>query len=384
MREPKCPYFGECGGCSIQNIEYEQQLEKKKNFVLTELKKAGINIDAPLKIIYGAEFSYRNRMDFVFSVHGPGFRRKKRFDRIVPVRRCEISNDKINKILSEVWAWFERNKEKIDVFNLKTFSGTLKYAVIRACENTDSSTITFILNKDSDKLSEHIEMIKDFSKNTSAKNVIVGFVDKKVDMSISDECEIIKGNMNMTEKILSKEMSFFSQSFFQNNTKMTEKMVEYVRWIFEKERPKNAVLIDLYGGAGTFGLNMMELFDHTIVIDNEPNNINLLDKNIKSNKLTKKIQAICKDASFINNLWFDSHQTVYMITDPPRTGMDKKTIDRIRQLKPKKIIYVSCNPSQLAKDLNFLTREYVISSLAIFDLFPQTSHVETVVELDVM
>lgn len=375
--KPLCPYFGKCGGCTSQHIAYALQAENKKQMVVNELKKNDINFPPDVKLISGKDYFYRNRMDFVFSKDGPGLREKGRFMDIVQIRKCVISNDKINKLLDEVWQWFNVNKDKLDVFDVKRNIGTLRYSVIRASENTDSSTITFILNDDSNKIAEHSELIREFADKTSAENVIIGRVPKNTDLSTSADSFEVKGSIKIEENVLGNKIVFHSQSFFQNNSKMAEEMVGYCKELLEKNNTKDATLVDLYGGAGTFGICLSEIFKKTMIIDSEGLNIDCAKENVEGND---KIEAIACDAASIQKLNIKEKE-LFMITDPPRSGMHPKAIANIVNLKPKILIYVSCNPQQMAKELKTFQKYYDIDSVAVFDLFPQTPHTEAVVEM---
>src|SRR3989338_8494597 len=198
---PLCPYFGECGGCTAQHISYQVQIENKKNVVANALKKNNIEYDKEIQVFAGNEYNYRNRMDFIFSFQGPALRKKDKFNKFVPIKRCEISNEKINSLLIEVSDWFEAEKNylkdgatsSLDTFDINKFTGCMKYVVIRAPENSDSTTVSFVLNSDSQKLAEHTEQIKKFSEICSAKNVVIAKVDRTTDESISLDCFAVKG-----------------------------------------------------------------------------------------------------------------------------------------------------------------------------------------------
>ncbi|HIH42974.1 TPA: 23S rRNA (uracil(1939)-C(5))-methyltransferase RlmD [Candidatus Woesearchaeota archaeon] len=381
---PLCPYFGECGGCTAQHISYTTQVENKKNVVVNALKKNNIEYDKEIQLFTGNEYNYRNRMDFIFSFQGPALRKKDKFNKFVPIKRCEISNEKINSLLKEVSDWFEAEKNymkdgatsSLDTFDINKFTGCLKYVVIRAPENSDSTTISFVLNSNSLKLAEHTEQIKKFSEICSAKNVVIAKVDRTTDESISRDCFAVKGSTSMEESLNGKKIIYSSQSFFQNNMKMAEKMISYCRDAVKKYADKYTVLVDLYGGSGTFGISLADLFYKCYIIDNDTLNINCAKENIAANKIINT-EATCADATSLSINFSDA----VVITDPPRSGMNQKAIKKLLQLMPKAIIYISCNPQELAKELKFFKKHYTLESISVFDLFPQTTHIEAVAEL---
>ena len=370
-----CEYFGRCGGCTTQHVPYELQLSNKLKFVEGLFKKAEIELPH-IEVMSGQQFHYRNRMDFVFSKAGPGLRKRGKFDRIVPIKACKIAHERINILLNEVWEWFENSKEKLEPFLIKAAQGTLKYAVIRVTLTGDSS-ISFILNEESSKLNTHVEQIKQFSLQTSAENVIVGYVPRRSDVSFSKECFAVKGGLILTEELLGRKIRFHSQAFFQTNCFLARKLVEKVRTLFSKHSTEEGILIDLYGGAGSFGITSGDLFSKTIIIDNSEENIRCAEENLKINNIQG--EAISADASFLRKLKLAA--PVFMIVDPPRSGINPKVIKYILGLLPKVIIYVSCNPKEFVKDLHYFLEHYTLESLTLLDMFPNTNHIELVAEL---
>lgn len=363
MVEPLCKYFGSCGGCSAQHIPYELQLENKRK-ALESITKTEV------KVFSDKEYSYRNRMDFIFSSQGLGLRKKSDWQRIIPIESCVIANEKINYLMQEIKLFFI----DIDVFDVKKHSGTFRYAVIRSAND---SSISFVLNSKSSNLSEAIEKIKSFALKSSAENILVTYVPSETDVSTSSDYFVVKGKDFLTITYKNKTFHYFIQSFFQNNHSMTEKMHEYCSGIIQKYNPKETNLLDLYGGVGTFGIINSEFFRKVTIVEFSKESIEMANKNIKLNSLNN-VEAFAMDSKHINKLNLKS--PLFIITDPPRTGMDPKTIQAIKELCPQLIIYISCNPQQLSKDL-FKLRDYQVISSALFDLFPQTPHSEAIVEL---
>ncbi|MBI4453059.1 23S rRNA (uracil(1939)-C(5))-methyltransferase RlmD [Candidatus Woesearchaeota archaeon] len=405
MRHPLCPQFGTCGGCTAQHIEYCIQLENKKKALAHALGKASF-LDKTfsennIKLFSGNEFYYRNRMDFLFhsnntnfhlndtgsnGIIGIGLRKKDDYKKIIDVEKCVISNKKLNELLTEIRSFFmgkERNKPvdifnvNRDIFNMNTRTGTLRYVVIRAPQN--DSSISFVLNPDSKRINETLEQIKEFAKITSANNVLVAYVPSQADVSISDDFFVVKGTDMLKETYLGKTFFYHSQGFFQNNSEMAEKMHEYCLNLLTSysQYTKPAHLLDLYGGVGTFGIINADLFKGVTIVESVKQCIDAADKNIVANKI-KNAKAVVLDAINLKKLKLP--EPLFVITDPPRSGMDMKTIEQLKILKPKLILYVSCNVQQLAKDIPKF-KQYKIKSAALFDLFPQTVHSEAVVEL---
>ena len=366
--EPRCKYFGKCGGCSNQHVPYNVQLENKRK----NLASFTSFPEDEISVVSGEDFNYRNRMDFVFSSGKIGFREKGSWSKVIDIDSCPISNEKLNVLLGEVREFFLPYKD--DFFDLKAQVGLFRYAVIRT--PTKASTITFILNDDSPAKPRGREIVEKFSKVTSADNVLVGYNHKKSDVSTATNFEVLKGDEFLEEEILGRALRFHSQAFFQNNTLMARELVGVVKNIFERQG-NNHFLLDLYGGVGTFGICLSDLFREVTVVECVEPAIVAAKKNAKLNNISN-LSGFVLDAKQINRL--DLKKPLKIVVDPPRSGMTPKAIERTLALKPDAIIYVSCNARQLQRELSRF-KDYIIKSVTLVDLFPQTNHFEAVVEL---
>ncbi len=366
MSTPLCPYFTKCGGCTAQHIDYNLQLENKKKLVqrITKIDNIKVFSDQP--------YSYRNRMDFVFFPGGLGLRAQGTKFQIIDITQCVISEPQINTLLQEVRQFFQH----IDAFNQKTRTGTYRYAVIRTTQTNDTG-ISFLLNEDSPQLPAAIEKIKQFATSTTTKNIVIAVLPKNIDNSISEDTIIIKGNPYLTETLCNKQFRYSLQGFFQNNTKMAQQMQHYIHSLLQTHPTQNAHLLDLYAGVGTFGIINAHVFKSVSIVESYSASIELAQTNLTLNAITNA-QTHILDAKHLHKLQFPN--PLYIILDPPRIGMDQKTIQTLNILKPELIIYISCNPEQLAKDL-IKFPNYNIKSAALFDLFPQTNHAEVIVKL---
>jgi 23S rRNA (uracil1939-C5)-methyltransferase len=365
MTEPKCPYFGKCGGCSSQHISYETQLEGKQNRLKHILQYEDVKV-------FGEEpYNYRNRMDFIFSRNGLGFRKKGDWKKQVAIDSCAISEPRINGLFKQVDDYFK----DCDYFDILKQTGTFRYAVIRTA--TKGASISFVLNLDSTKLEEASEKIKKFANQSDIENVLVTYVPQKTDMSTSEEFYVVKGSDMLEQTYCGNTFKYSAQGFFQNNHNMAEKMHQYVTKLLEKYNTSNAHLLDVYAGVGTFGINNAHLFKSVISAESYAGCIDAAKENIKLNN-KDNCEALVMDAKNLNKL--NLKKPLYIITDPPRSGMHRKTIEEFNTLQPDVIIYISCHIDQLGKDLPKL-KGYVLKSAAVFDLFPHTPHCEGIVEL---
>jgi 23S rRNA (uracil1939-C5)-methyltransferase len=246
-----------------------------------------------------------------------------------------------------------------------------------------------VLNEDSSNYSNQAELIKEYAQISKVKNIIIAKVNLNNDISTSGEYVVVKGDPTLVEIISDNKLTYHTQGFFQNNSAMAEKMVNYVHdKIFTHESnpeinisPKDSILVDLYGGVGTFGITNADLFKECHIIEIVKESTDCAKQNIIINDL-KKTFVTCGDASTVKRFIGEKRkENIYLITDPPRSGMDEKTIRFILELLPKSIFYISCNPEEMAKELRRFKKDYIIKSISIFDLFPQTNHIEAIAEL---
>ena len=372
MATPLCSYFGDCAGCAFQQVDYSLQLERKKQILARVVNKKTEEIR-----VYSAEpYHYRNRLEFLFGTRGFGLRNKD--GKIIPIDRCVIAEKNINNNSTEVNEFFEKFILKsisiVDV--LKTFQGL----VIRTTSQ-GSSSLSIVIKSGAPKQEWAIEKIKEFSLYSSCENVLLTITDNGE--LYSADYLVLKGQDYLEEVLVEKRFQYPIQGFFQNNTKMAKEIQKYVRWLISNyssdsnNSTKKAQLLDLYSGVGGFGIVNADLFQKVTLIESFAPAIGYAKKNIELNNV-KNTEGYAFEVKKMRRLKF--LEELYVITDPPRIGMEEETINILKSLKPKIIIYVSCNVEQLKKDL-LKFKNYTIKSAALFDLFPQTKHMETVVEL---
>ncbi len=349
-----CPLFGACGGCTLQHLDYNIQVESKRKALVDAVGLAEVAV-YPSK-----EFSYRNRMEFLLGSNGLGLRKRGKPGEIVAVQNCPIVEDNLNQSLSEV---FE--------FCSPELKGALRGVVIRG--SGGATSVSFVLNKASSRLREAAEAIRGF-KGTST-NILGTYASGE--SNYSEEYFIIRGTDMLKSVVLGKEFIYHVQGFFQNNTAMAEAMQGYCKKLITANNTRGSHLLDLYSGVGVFGVTNSEFFNKVTMVESAGLSVGCARLNIKAN-VSNNISVFKLDSSQIGRLKLP--EGLWVITDPPRTSMDMKTINQLKRLKPNHIIYVSCNLEQLRKDIKKF-KEFSVKSAALFDFFPQTPHCESVVEL---
>lgn len=393
--EPKCIHFGVCGGCVLQNMAYAAQLSSKQNIIIETIERiAKINTNEISPIISSDDlFFYRNKMEFSFSdkrwlingvdyseeeknfalgLHFPG-----RFDKIVQIEECLLQSDFSNKIRNFFYDFFFQKKVK--VFSLQNKDGLLKSLIIRESKNTNEKMINLVTTYfDPDLMNELKDKIqKNFPEVTTFVNVLS---DKNISSTIGSENIVLFGPGFIIEKILDKKFIISPNSFFQTNTKQTEKMFDFVRNNVED----GDLLIDLFCGSGVIGILLADKFKKVIGIE-------IIEEAIKTAENNAKLNNV-SNISFINydlNKPFQlenipSYQNLTIVLDPPRAGVSEKTLNFIKNLKPDKIIYISCNPTTQARDIKLLKDNYSIKKVQPIDLFPNTYHIENIIVMKII
>lgn len=363
--EPRCPYFGACGGCTVQDIPYEIQLENKRE-VLREA--TGIQ---DIRVLAGEPWFYRNRMDFVFHRDGLGFRRRGSWQEMVDVDRCPISRQPLNLLLEEVREAFAG----VFYFDVRRRFGTYCYAVIRT--PGDDSSVSIVLNQKSKKLDEAVQRIEAFASHTSAANVLVTFIPHNRNVSVSEDYRVIKGRDILAESYLERSFLFPAQGFFQVNREVAEKVHTVCGEILSNYPTRGARLLDLYGGVGTFGLMNASRFQEVTILENYPRAVEAARLNVRDQD-AENVRVVSLDARRLREI--EMEPPFFIILDPPRSGMHPKTLKRLNELNPEALLYISCNPRHLAADLKILDT-YHVRGVTLFDMFPQTPHLEAMVEL---
>lgn len=367
MVQPRCPYFGQCAGCSAQHLDYATQCANKKQRLAQVLAKV-LRTDA-ITVFSGEEYSYRNRLELLFSPQGIGLRMKDP-QQIIRIDQCVICTHELNTLITEIIGHFRG----VDAYDQRKKTGTFYSAILRS--STTGRAITFVLNPASSRLHHAIATIEAFAPHSTATVVLVGYVSEQKEGFIEDVFAV-KGSLLMEEQYLGKSFSFPAYGFFQSNTKLAEELHRYCQNILQSYDTRNGSLLDLYAGVGTFGILNASLFKNVELVEEVPAAVEAARLNVQRHGLTN-VHVFCRDARQLRNMKLG--KPLFVITDPPRSGMDPQALTALMQLEPSVLLYVSCNPERLGKDLLKL-KSYTLKSAALFDFFPQTPHLEAVVEL---
>ena len=321
-----CPYYDICGGCDTGHILYSKSIMYKKDMVV-DIFKRYCDMDVDMDIVYDDDniYNYRNKItlrvnDGKLALVG---------ESLVNIDYCYLVNDNINKV--------------IGILNGICLDG-INEVIIRG---TDEIMVIIKGNIDNDKL---IQILKD-----NVSSIFINGVK-------------VFGNDYVMINVGNYRYAVYPDSFFQVNTKMISRLYDKVL----EFAGKGDKLLDLYCGAGTIGIYLANNFNSVRGIEQNEFAIKGANLNKGINDI-KNISFVCEKASDINEIVED-----VVVVDPPRSGLDSTTIKRILDSRIERLIYVSCNPITLARDINILKDKYNLVSMSLFDMFPNTSHAECV------
>jgi 23S rRNA (uracil-5-)-methyltransferase RumA len=379
--EPLCPSFGFCGGCSFQNASYESQIKYKQEYISELLSFTRAKIS---KILTSPQiWYYRNKMEFSFfnnkGIADLGLHCKGMFNRYVSVPPCFIADKDFLQAAKAVKRF--ANENNFTAYNNKTHEGFFRHLVLRKAGNNNQFLINVITNAVECEFVFLEPLIKDLAEFSCS--VYWTSNGRKSDAVLADKLTLMCGKPFITERLNIGGKDYFFDispfSFFQTNSKATEILYNEILRLLNPS--KYCVLLDLYCGTGAIGISMAHNVKKVIGVEHIGQAIDNAKKNASENNVfnAEFYASDAEDWVKENKSRFDA-----VVVDPPRSGLSKDIIKFLLESKAKRIIYVSCNPSTLARDLQLITGniKYKIKEITPVDMFPQTYHVETVALLE--
>ncbi|MFI3252427.1 MAG: 23S rRNA (uracil(1939)-C(5))-methyltransferase RlmD [bacterium] len=374
---PFCPYFNECGGCQIQHLDYKHSKIVKRDMLIETIRKySNLNprtFQINETVIMDNPKNYRNKSQMAVCSNGNELIQalyKQNSRDYVRINTCPIQNESINATNAKVL-------KILEAFGIESIDneGILKNIATRISTSTNKLQVTLIVKKDDSRLEKAAKEIKSIQNVESVYKSI-----NNSDTNMFGNLIKLEGQDTITETIGTFKFNLLPTSFFQLNPIQTNKLYETVKKLCKLSFKET--VIDAYCGVGTIGMYLAKNAKNVIGIEINEDAITNAIENAKLNKI-KNIEFIAGDATLvIPNLINEGVNPDIMVFDPPRTGLTKEIRDIVKTTLPKRIVYVSCNPSTLAKDLKELSQNYKVKSITPFDMFPFTSHIESVTLLE--
>ena len=378
----KCPVAYNCGGCQIQNLDYEAQLNFKTDLVKQNLKRIGGLEDIIVHKCIGMEspWRYRNKSQLPLGIKSGkkvvGFYATGSHD-IVPTESCLIQHESADRVLKVIKKFVD--KYDINIYDEKTGKGLLRHIVIRVGFNTDEIMVILVINgRDIPYKNELIEIMRD--KLPLVETVVLNINTKKTNRILGQRNTVIYGNGRISERLGDLKFMISPLSFFQINTAQTkilyEKAVEYAGLKGEE------VVFDLYSGTGTISLFMAKKARKVYGIEVVRDAIVDAEENARINNIENTEFVLGAAENVVPELYRKGVKADVVVVDPPRKGCALSLLDTIIKMAPKRIIYISCNPSTLARDLHILDEGgFKAQEIQPVDMFPHTAHVECVIKI---
>jgi 23S rRNA (uracil1939-C5)-methyltransferase len=387
-----CPAFGVCGGCRIQNLEYEDQLIEKTQQVRDLIQRVGgfTNFELSKALPSPQAFHYRNKMEFTFSdspwrdhpedtpeplglgQHIPG-----RYDKIIHLETCYLQKAVMNDIMNFVFKYaIER---KWQAYNTKTHEGWARNLILRYGEHTDQIMVN-IVTKSYDEieiLPLRDQLVEAFPQITTIVNNITS---RRAGVSVGEEEFVLFGPGVIKDRLGEYEFEISANSFFQTNTRQAEQL--YAETLKAAGIKADDIVYDLYCGTGTISLFLAKQAKKVYGFELVEDAIKNAQKNALDHHVTN-VEFIQGDLKDVLSKQLDEIEAAdVIVVDPPRAGLHQNVVDDILRVAPEKLVYVSCNPSTLARDLKlFCAEKYDLISVQPVDMFPHTTHIESVANL---
>lgn len=377
-----CTTYKRCGGCDLRHIKYEKTLEIKKNMVQSLVNKTLENkIDVNNTVGMEKPFNYRNKAQYPVGINKNGepifgvF--ANRTHEIIPIDDCKIQTKISERIAQYVINFMKDNK--IKVYDEKTNKGVLRHIVVKVGMKTNEVMCVLVVNEE--KIKNEDELVKGLIDTFSEIKTIVKNVNtKNTNVILGNRNIILYGNGYIKDKLGDFIFKISPMSFYQINPIQTEKL--YNLAIQNGELSKDKVIFDLYCGIGTIGIFASKNVKKVYGIEIVPQAIEDAKENAKLNNI-QNAEFMVGDVEFALSELIEKRNIIpdVVFVDPPRRGLDTTTIKNLEKVKPEKIVYISCNPATLVRDLKMFEEEYEIKSIIPVDLFPWTKHVECVVAM---
>lgn len=395
----RCKHLGICGGCQLQHLPYEEQLERKRTFLKEKLTPLGNHNTKDAINIIGMDrpWRYRNKMECTFGPASPnakrgesgdggailGFHKRGSFYKLVDIDECWLVPSIFENILKTAKALV--NKIGLSTYHPKTHQGFWRHLILRYGRERDEVMVICITNGG---LKEPVEeLCKGLSASFAShiKSFYWGITSRVADVAVPQELFLLSGNPYINERIDSIALHIYPMNFVQPNIEQAQRIYEQIKTIIDSQTEQSMCSYDLYCGIGIIAMLISSNCNRVYGVDSDRHNISCANENVSLNK-GANIQFLCGKTEDIvrssDKLINNKPDTI--ILDPPRAGVHKNIFAYINQSLPKRLLYLSCNPDTLVRDLRIILKScrYRITLLKGWDMFPHTSHIETLALLE--
>ena len=377
--ESDCDTYKRCGGCNLRHIKYEETLKMKQNAVQSLVNKT-LNKKVQVEETLGMQspYFYRNKAQYPVGIDKDGKPQigvfANRTHEIIPIKKCFIQNEKSEELSKFVFNWIIKNN--ISIYDEKTRNGLVRHIVTKIGIKTSEIMCIIVIN--GDKIPKEDELVKEILSNfPNVKTIVKNINTKNTNVIMGKENINLYGDGYIEDILGEYRFKISPLSFYQVNPIQAEKL--YNIGVQATKISKDDIVFDLYCGIGTISLFMSKYAKKVYGIEIVEEAV----KDAKENALKNNVENtefIAGDVEEVLDELINEKNIIpdIVMVDPPRKGLDNKSIDNIIKICPKKLVYISCNPATLVRDLSKLEDVYEIQSIKPVDMFPFTSHVECV------
>ena len=378
-----CSIYKECGGCQLQHLSYEGQLLAKEKQVRDVLQRIGKLEDVRVHPVLGMEnpWHYRNKSQVPIGEHEGGLIGgfyQQRSHQIIDMKTCLIQQQKNDEVIQKVKEICSRNG--VRAYNEEKHKGDLRHIMIRY--GAVSGEVMIVLVTRTNELPNKNKIVEEITASIpDVKSIVQNINSKKTNVILGEQTKVLWGEDVIYDSIGDIKFAISARSFYQVNPEQTK--VLYDKALEYAGLNGNETVIDAYCGIGTISLFLAQKAGKVYGVEIVPEAIEDAKRNAALNGITNVEFAVGEAETVIPKWYEEGVQADVLVVDPPRKGCDEKLLQTILSMKPKKVVYVSCNPATLARDLRILEDGgYKTSEVQPVDMFPQTTHVECIAQLD--
>ena len=375
--QPRCPIYDRCGGCQLQHFSYEGQLRVKRQQVVDALTRIG-HLACEVQPVLGMDnpWYYRNKMQFPVSHRGGKLAigcYAVQTHSVINTTSCLIQAEANNIVAQVVRDWMERFH--IPAYNEKTQQGLVRHVMARVGKDDQ---VMAVLITNGEKIPQVEELVAALSQEIpTLKSIIQNINTRATNIIMGNKTKLLWGRESIQQNLGGLDFDISAQSFFQVNT--AQAAVLYDRALQGAALTGGETVVDVYCGTGTIALYLAQKAKKVYGIEIVAPAIENAKENAKHNGITNA-EFICGDAGVeLPKLLQNGVKPDVVVVDPPRAGCEERVVRAIMQVAPWRVVYVSCNPATLARDLAIFNEIYEIQTVQPVDMFPHTTHVETVV-----
>ena len=382
--ESDCNTYKRCGGCSLRHIKYEKTLEMKQNAVQSLVNKFLKNkIEVQKTLGMENPYYYRNKAQYPVGKNSEGKAQigvfANRTHEIIPIQECYMQNNKSQEVAKFVIEFINANN--ISVYNEKTRKGLVRHIVTKVGVKTNEIMCVLVIN--GKEIPKEKELVTEVTKKfPEVKTIVKNINTQNTNVVMGKENIVIYGNGYIKDQLGKYIFKISPHSFYQVNPIQAENL--YNIGVQAANISKNDIVFDLYCGIGTISLFMAQYAKKVYGIEIVEQAIQDAKENAKINNI-ENAEFIAGDVENVLDDLIKIKKVIpdVIMIDPPRKGMDNKSVENILNIKPKKLVYISCNPATLVRDLAKFEEEYEVKTIKPVDMFPFTSHVECVAVLHI-